>query len=49
MNNDIMQLCESVRQVSLSIHSYLRHGHLEKVYENALANRLRKLGYRVKQ
>ena len=25
-------------------HRYLKHGHLEKVYENALAHRLRKAG-----
>ena len=49
MDDKIMRLCEDMRQVSLSVHSYLRHGHLEKVYENALAHRLRKLGYRVEQ
>ena len=27
----------------------MRHGHLEKVYENGLANRLRKAGVQVKQ
>lgn len=38
-----------VRETSFSIHSYLRSGHLEKVYENALAYRLRKLGLSVEQ
>jgi|ERR1017187_2885959 hypothetical protein len=32
-----------------AIHRYHKHGHLEKVYENALAHRLRKLGLDVKQ
>jgi hypothetical protein len=31
-----------------AIHRYHKHGHLEKVYENALAHRLRKLGLDVK-
>src|SRR5262245_60382289 len=46
---DIMQLSDTVRQTSYDIHVYHGHGHLEKVYENALANRLRKLGHDVKQ
>src|SRR5207237_3400117 len=46
---DIKELCESVRQTSYNIHIYHGHGHLEKVYENALAHRLRKLGLDVQQ
>ena len=46
---DIMELCDIVRQTSYDIHVYHGHGHLEKVYENALANRLRKMGLDVKQ
>jgi len=46
---DIMQLCDEVRQTAYAIHCYHKHGHLEKVYENALAHRLRKLGLDVKQ
>ena len=45
----IMQLCDVVRQTSYNIHLFHSHGHLEKVYENALAHRLRKLGLDVKQ
>lgn len=48
-DNNIMKLCDEIRQTSYSIHCYHRHGHLEKVYENALAHRLRKLGLDVKQ
>ena len=44
---DIKALCDQVRQISYAIHVY--HGHLEKVYENALAHRLRKAGFDVKQ
>lgn len=46
---DINQLCDLIRETSFSIHRYHRHGHLEKIYENALAHRLRKLGIDVTQ
>jgi GxxExxY protein len=45
----INELCNIVRQTAYDIHVYHSHGHLEKVYENALAHRLRKLGLDVKQ
>ena len=45
----INELCDIVRETSFSIHKYHRNGHLEKVYENALAHRLRKQGLEVKQ
>jgi GxxExxY protein len=47
--NDIKALCEQVRQISFDIHVYHAHGHLEKVYENALAHRLSKAGLAVQQ
>lgn len=47
--NDINQLCDTVRESSFAIHCYHRNGHLEKIYENALVHRLRKLGLNVKQ
>ncbi|MEI8206287.1 MAG: GxxExxY protein [Kiritimatiellales bacterium] len=46
---NINELCDVVRETSFAIHSYHRNGHLEKVYENALAHRLRKQGLDVKQ
>ena len=49
MQIDMMQLSDIVRQTSYEIHVYHAHGHAEKVYENALAHRLRKLGLDVKQ
>ena len=49
MNAAIQELCDKVRQTAYDIHVYHGHGHLEKVYENALAHRLRKLALRVQQ
>jgi len=46
---DIKTLSDQVRQTAYDIHVYHGHGHLEKVYENALAHRLRKAGLEVKQ
>lgn len=43
------QLADLVRQTAFDAHSFLRHGHNEKVYENSLRNRLRKLGLKVDQ
>ncbi len=40
----IFQLCDVVRETSFSLHKYLRHGHVEKVYQNGLLHRLRKQG-----
>ena len=48
-NQDIKQLCDVIREISFEIHRYHRSGHLEKIYENALANRLRKKGVDVEQ
>jgi GxxExxY protein len=45
----INELCDSVRQTAYDIHVFHGNGHLEKVYENALAHRLRKAGLDVKQ
>ena len=46
---DIKALCDQVRQIAYEIHVYHGHGHLEKVYENALAHRLTKAGLNVRQ
>lgn len=45
----INELCDTIRQTAYNIHVYHGNGHLEKVYENALAHRLRKVGLDVKQ
>jgi GxxExxY protein len=44
-----MNFCDVVRQTAFEIHSFHRNGHLEKVYENAMAHRLRKQGLSVLQ
>ena len=36
------RLCDEIRGCAFGLHRFLRHGHLEKIYENGLANRLRK-------
>lgn len=46
---DIKTLSDTIRQTAYDIHVYHGSGHLEKVYENALAHRLRKLGLHVEQ
>ena len=48
-NEQVKVLCDEVRQVAYDIHVYHGHGHLEKVYENALSHRLRKTGLDVKK
>ncbi len=47
--DEIFALCDQIRETSFSLHRYLRHGHLEKVYENGLAHRLRMAGLHVEQ
>jgi GxxExxY protein len=47
--NTINELCDLVRESSFALHCFLKNGHLEKVYENGLAHRLRKLGLSVEQ
>lgn len=50
MNKDQLNLlCNEVRESGYELHRYLRHGHLEKIYENGLSNRLLKKGIRVSQ
>ncbi|MDA7877629.1 GxxExxY protein [Akkermansiaceae bacterium] len=43
------ELVSTVRQTAYDLHIYFRHGHLEKVYENGLAHRLRKQSLTVEQ
>jgi GxxExxY protein len=45
----ILRLCDCIRQIAFDLHAYLKYGHLEKVYENGLAHRLRKVGLHVEQ
>ena len=45
----INELCDIVRETAYAIHLFHGHGHLEKVYENALVHRLRKAGFSAEQ
>jgi GxxExxY protein len=47
--DEIFQLCDLIREVSYAIHRHLHNGHPEKIYENALAHRLRKQGIKLIQ
>ena len=47
--SSINELCDFLRETAFAIHRYHKHGHLEKVYENALAHRLKKTGLNVQQ
>lgn len=44
IKDPVFELCDIVREVAFELHCYLKHGHLEKVYENGLANRLQQRG-----
>jgi len=46
---EILELCDKIRQTVFNLHAFLRHGHLEKVYENGLTHRLCKTGLKVEQ
>lgn len=48
-DGEILRLTGVVRQTSFEIHKYLRSGFVEKIYENALAHRLKKLGIKAEQ
>ncbi len=48
-DDEAKEFCSRVRQIAYGIHAYHGHGHLEKVYENALVHRLAKAGIEVKQ
>lgn len=46
---DIFALADKLRQIGFELHGYLRHGHLEKVYENGMVHRGRKAGLNIEQ
>ena len=49
MKTDISYLVDDIRNCAFQLHYYLKNGLLEKVYENGLAHRLRKMDYNVSQ
>jgi GxxExxY protein len=48
-SRSIFMLCDIIRETCLEIHKYLRSGFTEKIYENALAHRLRKKNIKAEQ
>lgn len=46
---DTQGVIDTIRQSGYETHVYFKNGFLEKVYENSLANRLRKKGLKVLQ
>lgn len=40
--SNVFELCDIVRETGYATHTFLRSGHMEKVYENAMVHRLRK-------
>ncbi len=44
LSPELKSLCDTIRETSFAIHRFLRSGHMEKVYQNALMNRLSKRG-----
>jgi len=44
---EIQRLCDRVREAAFALHTYLGHGHLQKVYHLGLEHRLSRLGLRV--
>ncbi len=44
-----MKLADRVRETAYAIHVFHGNGHLERIYENALVHRLRKLGLEIEQ
>ena len=50
MDDEQMKLlCDRIREQAFDLYQWLRHGQLEKVYENGMRNRLRRLGLVVEQ
>ncbi len=49
LHRDIFMLCDQIRETAFALHAYLKHGHMEKVYENGLVHRLRQAGLCVVQ
>ena len=48
-DDEAKRLADCIRDCSFHLHSFLKWGHLEKVYENGLAHRLEKAGIEVER
>lgn len=43
-DQEMLQLVDQIRETAYAVHRFFGPGHCEKVYENALINRLKKAG-----
>jgi GxxExxY protein len=48
-DTEVKSLCDVIREEAYDLHQWLRNGHLEKVYENGLRNRIARKGIPVEQ
>jgi len=48
-DEEVKGWCDRIRAEALDLHSWLRHGQLEKIYENGMLHRIRKLGLNTEQ
>jgi len=48
-DQEMLQLVDRIREAAFAVHRFFGPGHFEKVYENALVNRLAKAGIELKQ
>jgi GxxExxY protein len=48
-DQEMLQLVDQIRETAFAVHRFFGPGHFEKVYENALVNRLTKAGFELKQ
>ena len=46
---EILQLTDQIRETAYAVHRFFGPEHFEKVYENALVNRLKKAGIQLQQ
>lgn len=49
IEKEVFALVDKIREIGYELHGYLRHGHLEKVYENGMVHRGRKAGIQIEQ
>ncbi len=48
-DQEMLQLVDRIRETAFAVHRFFGPGHFEKVYENALVNRLNKAGIAFQQ
>ena len=48
-DQEMLQLVDQIRETAYAVHRFFGPGHFEKVYENALVNRLTKAGVELEQ